>query len=130
MAIQTLLRGGVTQREIERFTGLDRKTIRRRYQRQANSPGVATGADAATEQIPPPRPPATGTTTSACELAPNSPLRVAVTALAPAASAAPPAAIAEPAAEPAHRHAARYAWALLHSRVYEVFRCCAPTAGA
>jgi transposase len=42
IAIQTLLRGGATQREIERFTGVDRKTIRR-YQRQANSPGVATG---------------------------------------------------------------------------------------
>ena len=44
IAIQTLLKGGATQREIERFTGVDRKTIRR-YQRQANSPGVATGAE-------------------------------------------------------------------------------------
>jgi len=66
VAIQTLLRGGATQREIERFTGVDRKTLRR-YQRQANSPGVATGAEAATDQIPPPRPPAAGTSTSACE---------------------------------------------------------------
>ena len=64
IAIQTLLRGGATQREIERFTGVDRKTIRR-YQRQANSPGVATGSAAAAEQIPPPRPPATSP--SACE---------------------------------------------------------------
>lgn len=66
VAIQTLLRRGATQREIERFTGVDRKTIRR-YQRVANSPGVATGSDAAADQISPPRPPATGTTTSACE---------------------------------------------------------------
>lgn len=64
IAIQTLLRGGATQREVERFTGVDRKTIRR-YQRAANSPGVATGAEVAAEQIHPPRPPAA--TTSACE---------------------------------------------------------------
>jgi transposase len=66
IAIQTLLRGGATQREIERFTGVDRKTIRR-YQRQANSPRVATGVDDAADQTPPPRPPAAGTSTSACE---------------------------------------------------------------
>ena len=67
IAIQTLLGGGATQREIERFTGVDRKTIRR-YQRQAYSPGMgATGSDAATEHIPPPRPPAAGPTTSGCE---------------------------------------------------------------
>jgi len=66
IAIQTLLRRGATQREIERFTGVDRKTIRR-YQRVANSPGVATGADTAVDQIPPPRPPAAGATISACE---------------------------------------------------------------
>jgi transposase len=65
IAIQTLLKGGATQREIERFTGVDRKTIRR-YQRQAKSPGVATGAAVPAGQIPPPRPPA-ATTTSACE---------------------------------------------------------------
>ena len=29
ISIDTLLRGGATQREIERFTGVDRKTIRR-----------------------------------------------------------------------------------------------------
>lgn len=60
--IRTLLAQGATQREIERFTGVDRKTIRR-YQR-ANSSGVATGAEAGDEQIPPPRPPAP--TLSAC----------------------------------------------------------------
>ena len=43
-------------------------------------------------------------------LAPNSPLRSAVTALA-----------APPATAPAHRTAARYAWALLLARIYEVF---------
>ena len=53
-------------------------------------------------------------------LAPNSPLRAAVTALALAATA-PPAVNPDPAAEPAHRRAARYAWALLLARIYEVF---------
>jgi len=64
-AIQTLLDRGATQREIERFTGVDRKTVRR-YQRLSNSPGVATGSEAAVGQIPPPRPPAAeGATASA-----------------------------------------------------------------
>lgn len=40
--IQTLLDRGARQREIERITGVDRKTIRR-YQGEANSSGVATG---------------------------------------------------------------------------------------
>ena len=40
----TLLANGATQREIERRTGVDRKTIRR-YARVANSPGVATGSE-------------------------------------------------------------------------------------
>jgi hypothetical protein len=72
-------------------------------------------------------------------LAPNSPLRSAVTALAgpraetPAAqtpataAAAPPPApasasaeTAQAAEEPIHRQAARYAWALLLARIYEV----------
>jgi transposase len=57
IAIQTLLDKGATQREIERFTGVDRKTIRR-YQQLSNSPGVATGSEALPDQIPPPRPPA------------------------------------------------------------------------
>jgi transposase len=65
ISIQTLLDRGATQREIERFTGVDRKTIRR-YQRLSNSPGVATGSEAAAGQIPPPRPPAPeGATASA-----------------------------------------------------------------
>ena len=69
--IQTLLAKGATQREITRMTGVDRKTIRR-YQRQSNSPGVATGFDGLEDQTPPPRPPAlagaaTRLTPSACE---------------------------------------------------------------
>lgn len=71
--IWTLLSAGASQREIERVTGIDRKTIRawqRRFaQAGANSPGVATGSGG---QIPPPPPPATPVaqagTTSACEL--------------------------------------------------------------
>ena len=51
-------------------------------------------------------------------LAPNSPLRSAVTALARAATTAPPAANPQPAAEPAHRRAARYAWTLPLARIY------------
>ena len=70
-------------------------------------------------------------------LAPNSPLRTAVTALALAATTSPPAANAEPAAEPAHRGGARYAWALLLARIYdrrkslwdEVFRLVCPHCG-
>ena len=57
ITIETLLQRGTAQREIERRTGVDRKTIRR-YQRLANSPGVATGAESADGQTPPPRPPA------------------------------------------------------------------------
>jgi transposase len=57
--IWTLLAAGASQREIERVTGIDRKTIRGYQKRFAaaasNSPGVATGSAA---QIPPPRPPA------------------------------------------------------------------------
>jgi len=75
ISIQTLLDRGATQREIERFTGVDRKTIRR-YQRNSNSPGVATGSESRASQIPPPWPPApdsaaaceaTQVTPSACE---------------------------------------------------------------
>lgn len=67
--IWTLLDAGASQREIERVTGIDRKTIRA-YQKRfaaaaaANSPGVATGSR---PQIPPPRPPASPATISACE---------------------------------------------------------------
>jgi transposase len=55
--IQTLLANGVSQYEIQRHTGVDRKTIRR-YERAANSPRVATGSEGIEEQSPPPRPPA------------------------------------------------------------------------
>ncbi len=62
VTIRTLLQGGASQREIERATGVDRKTIRR-YEREAKSPGVATGSEPGKTgekpgQIPPPRPPA------------------------------------------------------------------------
>ncbi len=67
ISIETLLRRGASQHEIHRRLGVDRKTIRR-YARAANSPGVATGSQAAEGQIPPPRPPApVATTPSACE---------------------------------------------------------------
>ena len=65
-------------------------------------------------------------------LAPNSPLRAAVTALAvPAATApaAPPPHPARRAAEPAHCRAARYAWALLLARIYAVFPLLCPKCG-
>ena len=63
-------------------------------------------------------------------LAPNSPLRPAVTALALAATTSPPAPNPQPAAEPAYRRAARYAWALLLARIYEVFPLVCPLCGA
>ena len=63
-------------------------------------------------------------------LAPNSPLRAAVTALALAATTPPPAPNPQPAAEPAHRRAARYTWALLLARIYEVFPLVCPHCGA
>lgn len=65
ITIATLLANRASQREIERRTGVDRKTIRRYA---ANSPGVATGSAGSGEQIPPPRPPAAASVTpSACE---------------------------------------------------------------
>jgi hypothetical protein len=75
--IWTLLEAGTSQREIERVTGNDRKTIRG-YQKRfataapATSPGVATGPPGVTTgtapQIPPPRPPTSpAVTASACE---------------------------------------------------------------
>lgn len=75
--IRTLLEAGASQREIERVTRIDRKTIRT-YQRrfeseiEAISPAVATDisetATLASEQIPPPRPPTSPSATpSACE---------------------------------------------------------------
>ncbi len=78
--IRTLLGAGASQREIERVTGIDRKTVRAYQQRFAaaapNSPGVATDLDevagSSAGQIPPPRPPTSAApsptpTTSACE---------------------------------------------------------------
>ena len=57
ITVTTLLAAGKSQREIERITRVDRKTIRSLVQRIAdgvpNSPGVATGS---ASQIPPPRP--------------------------------------------------------------------------
>jgi len=71
--VWTLLDAGASQREIERITGIDRKTVRA-YQKRfaaatANSPGVSTGPEA---QIPPGCPPAALTpiaaaSASACE---------------------------------------------------------------
>lgn len=54
--VETLLDRGESQREIERRTGVDRKTIRR-YARLANSPTPATGSEEPEVQNPPPRPP-------------------------------------------------------------------------
>ena len=79
VTIQTLLGNGTSQREIERLTGVDRKTIRR-YERErlgppANSPGVATGSEPektaiSSVETPPPRPPARppAEARSACEV--------------------------------------------------------------
>ena len=55
--IETLLQAGASQREVERRTGVDRKTIRR-YARGAKSPTLATGSPDPAGQTPPPRPPA------------------------------------------------------------------------
>ncbi len=67
--IATLLATNTSHRQIERVTGIDRKTIRTYAKRigelKANSPGVATGTP---DQIPPPRPPIqVKLTTSTCE---------------------------------------------------------------
>ena len=64
--IHTLLASGTSQRQIERLTGVDRKSIRRQVRamaRGAKSPGVATGScgresGLPQDQNPPPRPPA------------------------------------------------------------------------
>jgi len=64
ITVQTLLQNGTSQRQIERVTGVDRKTIRR-YAGTSNSPGVATGSEEGEVQTPPPRPPALAV--SACE---------------------------------------------------------------
>lgn len=54
--IETLLKGGASHREIQRRTGVDRKTIRH-YARAANSPTPATGSAVLARETPPPRPP-------------------------------------------------------------------------
>ncbi len=80
-AVITLLQNGVSQREISRKTGVDRKTIRKVAQAMAldtltdppNSPVPATDSMSGTAQNPPPRPPGAGPakgyipTPSACE---------------------------------------------------------------
>jgi transposase len=68
ITVQTLLGTGRSQREIERLTGVDRKTIRRLGQEMAsgtsaNSPTLATGSGGHESgdfvgETPPPRPPA------------------------------------------------------------------------
>jgi transposase len=79
ITIQTLLQSGKSQREIERVTGVDRKTIRRyalpaQVPGPSNSSGVATGFSAGESRVlpvqtPPPRPPASlpKEVRSACE---------------------------------------------------------------
>jgi transposase len=69
--LSTLLESNTSHRQIERVTGIDRKTIRTYAKRaevlkvKANSSGVVTGTP---DQIPPPRPPAQAkVTTSTCE---------------------------------------------------------------
>ena len=64
ITIATMLANGASQREIERRIGVDRKTIRRYA---ANSPGVATGSEAAAGQNPPLWPPVPKVAASACE---------------------------------------------------------------
>ena len=75
--VWTLLEAGASQREIQRVTGIDRKTIRGYHKHftaaaASNSPGVATdsptAAAGAAPQIPPPRPPTSAVVTaSTCE---------------------------------------------------------------
>jgi hypothetical protein len=64
-------------------------------------------------------------------LAPNAPLRAAVTALALAtATTPPPATNPQLAAKPAQRRAVRYAWARRLARIYEVSPLVCPLCGA
>ena len=72
ITIETLMSRGVSHREIERRTGVDRKTLRR-YAAGSKSPGVATGGAGSGDETPPPRPPAlaggspSATGSSTCE---------------------------------------------------------------
>lgn len=73
MTVETLLGHGVSQREIARRLGVDRKTIRR-YCRLAKSPTPATGSTGGTGgtgQNPPPRPPAFAVRLSPTAAAPS-----------------------------------------------------------
>lgn len=73
--VETLLANGVSQHEIHRKTGIDRKTIRKIGREMMAPPAnssMATGSDVVAEQIPPPRPPASvaaesAVVRSACE---------------------------------------------------------------
>jgi transposase len=74
VTIETLVRCGVSHRQISKRTGVDRKTIRRYAVAVSNSPGVATGSEPDPGQNPPPWPPAPDgvspsalTITSACQ---------------------------------------------------------------
>ncbi len=65
--VVTLLQNKVSQHQIKRKTGIDRKTIRKLAQEicaalagASNSSTPATGSLGLADQIPPPRPPATG----------------------------------------------------------------------
>jgi len=66
--VVTLLENGISQHEINRKTGIDRKTVRKIAQALAgaNSP-MATGSSELMGQIPPPRPPAPSHARSTCE---------------------------------------------------------------
>ena len=68
--VETLLGKGISQHEIHRKTGIDRKTIRKigrgMAEVESNSP-MATGMGDGAAQIPPPRPPAPKEARSACE---------------------------------------------------------------
>jgi transposase len=76
--VVTLLQNKVSQHEIKRKTGIDRKTIRKLAQAMfacaeapASNSSMATGSPGLADQIPPPRPPAPGAlpthVRSACE---------------------------------------------------------------
>ena len=59
-------------------------------------------------------------------LAPNSPLRTAVTAMAPLPVLVPPLAVATTADAPPHRAASHYLWAMLLARIYETLPLVCP----
>ena len=60
-------------------------------------------------------------------LAPNAPMRAAVTAMAPVQVTAPPPAVAaNTEEEPRHRAASRYLWAMLLARIYETLPLVCP----